>query len=95
MFAANLTVGSFFSAQALFAFAYMGVTIYLEIISEMKEPAEFRYSLLRLSGALLLFCSLDFVGKEGLNLILQKNQCRPCAVFSLSVDRGVGLCLSR
>ena len=48
--AASLTPGSFFSAQSMFAFAYMGCTIYLEIISEMRDPADFRRSLLHLSG---------------------------------------------
>lgn len=50
LIASNLTVISFFRSQALFAFAYMGVFVYLEIISEMKEPKDFKKSLLFLSG---------------------------------------------
>ena len=49
-FASDLTLLSFFHSQALFAFAYMGVFIYLEIISEMREPKDFRKSLLWFSG---------------------------------------------
>jgi amino acid permease len=62
--ASNLTAGSFFTAQALFAFAYMGVTIYLEIISEMQDPAEFKWSLLGLSGP-VQFCLYLLTGAWG------------------------------
>jgi len=48
--ASNLTLLSFFHSQALFAFAYIGVFIYLEIISEMRDPSEFRKALLWFSG---------------------------------------------
>jgi amino acid permease len=50
VFASKLTILSFFHSQALFAFAYMGVFIYLEIISEMQNPKDFTKSLLWLSG---------------------------------------------
>jgi len=66
--ASDLTLLSFFHSQALFAFAYMGVFIYLEIISEMKNPAEFKYSLLWLSGP-FQFVVYAVTGAVGYHLI--------------------------
>jgi amino acid permease len=66
--ASNLTIMSFFHSQALFAFAYMGVFIYLEIIAEMREPAEFKYSLLWLSGP-FQFCMYLLTGAWGYGII--------------------------
>jgi amino acid permease len=48
--ASNMTFKSFTHAQSLNSFAYSGVFVYLEIISEMKEPQQFKKSLLCLSG---------------------------------------------
>jgi amino acid permease len=48
--AADISLMSFFHSQALFAFAYIGVFIYLEIIAEMRNPKEFKKSLLMFSG---------------------------------------------
>jgi proton-coupled amino acid transporter len=45
----NLTAYTFFSAQSMFAFAYVGVFIYVEIISEM-ENKDFDKALLGLAG---------------------------------------------
>jgi hypothetical protein len=42
--ASDLTIISFFSAQALFSFAYSGAAMYLEIISEMKDPDDFFFA---------------------------------------------------
>lgn len=50
--ASNLSVFSFFHSQALLAFSFSGAFIYLEIVSEMAHPKDFRKA--------LLWCSVPF-----------------------------------
>jgi len=75
--ASAMTVSSFFSAQALIAFAFSGVIIYCEIIGEMKQPAQFRSSLLLIASPLIFTLYLAtgvtgyaFLGSEPFDLIV-------------------------
>ena len=75
--ASTLTFGSFAKAQALISFAYSGVFIYLEIISEMQDDKEFRKSLLYLSGPFTLVSYVTvacwgyyFVGSNAQGMII-------------------------
>jgi amino acid permease len=53
--ASNLSLKTFFEAQSLIAFAYVGVLIYVELMAELEKPDQFDKALLGLSGPLQLF----------------------------------------
>ncbi|KAH9250929.1 hypothetical protein BASA81_011317 [Batrachochytrium salamandrivorans] len=94
-FSSQLSLYTFFHAQALFAFAFSGAYLYLEIIAEMQDSREFRKSLLYLSGPFqfsiyLLAGSVGYLlfGSKANGLLIKMvpfGFCYQLAAFLLSV----------
>lgn len=61
--ATNITLSSFFEAQSMFAFAYSGTILYLEIMSEMKDVVCWICSFLALF-VICLDCVIAFVADD-------------------------------
>jgi len=78
IYPSNMTVATYFSAQALIVFSFSGAAIYLEILGEMRKPDSFKYSLLAVAGPMVLSLYLltaitgyAFLGSTPFDLIIE------------------------